>query len=950
MLLPGHTTAQGGSGNNLGQLAIRNYHRSSFGGGTQTWDITQDAPGRLLMANNDGVFAFDGNHWQQYPLPKKTVVRSVYVSTADGRIYAGGQGELGYFEATDSGILAFHSLSHLIPERFQYFEDVWDIVPFQDKLFFRTNKLLMCLSNGKMEVVDSEAPMSFLGIANDELFLQKGNGTLYHLVNSAFEPVSYFFEENQMLITAMLPQTAGSTLVFTLKNGVYVLTGKQVRAWQSGFDEIFQNNRIYTACKLRDGRIAVGTTLSGLYIIDSLNRIEHHLFKDNGLQNNTVLSLFSDHQGNLWAGLDNGISWVHVQSAFSRIFADGTQEGTGYAAAAFGNKLYFGTNTGLYGIPRQGYYPPKLKNRFTKVANAEGQVWGLNVVDGNLLAGLHEGAYVVNDYSASRISSLTGVWKFIELEPGLALAGHYDGLALFRKNAEGWTFDGILEGMDESSRIITKDEEGRIWMSHPYRGVYQLFINPAEKKVSYFFYDESKGLPSKQKNYVFTLAGHAFVATEKGVYRFEEGENRFVPDPQFKELLGDQTWVKYLRQDAQGNIWYSTDSETGLIVVNDLALDKKVKRLPIPELNNSLVGGFEFLFPLDEQNIFIATEEGFLLFNPTLYHQAPPPEVLLHSVRLQQNDSILFGGWSALPPDKITLSARQNALVFTWAANDFADKEFTTYAFRLKGLNNNWSDWSYSTNTVFNNLPPGEYTFQVKAKNKHLLESEITSWSFEVLAPWYASTLAYSLYSLLLIGGLAYLLHTQQKKFEKEKAKLESTHQQREALHLERVQQTEAEIEKLRNEKLQAEISHKNKELATTTMHLVQKGELMNNLRKNLQKISSKKQLDPEAKSEINRLIRLIERDASLDEEWNRFSRHFDEVHSDFLQRLREKHPQLSPNDYKLCAYLRMNLTTKEIASLLNLSVRGVEASRYRLRKRLGLQSGENLIDFLLEI
>ena len=947
--LPLPTTAQTSSGSNLGQLPIRNYPRNSFGGGTQTWEIGQDDSGRLFFANNDGVFVFDGIHWERHPLPKKTVVRSVYAAP-DGKIYAGGQGELGYFEPDNRGRLGFHSLSHLIPEAYENFQDVWDIIPFEGKLFFRTNKLLLCLYDNSIEAVETGGPMNFLTSAGGRLFLQKGEGTLYQLSDSGFQLVSTFFEEKKMLITAMLPQDDERILIFTLKNGIFQLADGKISPWNTPFDDLLVNSRIYTACKLKEGHIAIGTTLSGIFILDSLRRIEHHLSKDNGLQNNTVLSLFADRQGNLWAGLDNGISWVHVQSALTRIFADGTLEGTGYTAAAFNDKLYFGTNTGLYCIPRQDFYPPALKTRFTKVANADGQVWGLDVLGENLLAGLHEGAYRVENTTVYRIPPLTGVWKFIELGPGLALAGHYDGLALFRKKAGSWVFDSRLEGMEESSRILTKDEEGRIWMSHPYRGVYQLLIDAADKTVNYYFYDESKGLPSSQNNYVFALAGNCFVATEKGVYRFQENENRFIPDPQFKELLGENTWVKYLRQDERGNIWYSTDTETGLLMVDDLALDKKVKRLPIPELKNRLVGGFEFLFPLDDKNIFIATEEGFLLFNPSLYQASGAPSVILNSVRLQQTDSLVFGGWKTAEMAETTLSAHNNALVFNWSSNDFADKDFITFSFRLKGLNNAWTDWSPNTSTVFNNLPPGEYSFEVRARNKHQQQSEDTSWSFEVLAPWYASTWAYSVYSMLLLGGLAYLLYTQQKKFEKEKAKLESTHQQREARHLERVQQTEAEIERLRNEKLQAEISHKNKELATTTMHLVQKSELMNNLRKNLLKISTKKELDPGAKSEINRLIRIIDRDASLDEEWNRFSRHFDEVHSDFLQRLREKHPQLSPNDYKLCAYLRMNLTTKEIASLLNLSVRGVEASRYRLRKRLGLQTGENLIDFLLEI
>lgn len=523
-----------------------------------------------------------------------------------GRIYAGGQDELGYFEAGPNGCLQFHSLEHLIPKKFRSFEDVWDIVPYGNQLYFRTNKVLLRLSDGKIEVVASGLT-NFLAVVNDTLYLQKSNGVLYRVLPSGLMPLRTFSEGNDMLITAMLPLGHQGILITTLKHGAFLLKNGSMVPWQPTLAETFKANRIYTACKLKDGRIAVGTTLAGIYLLDSLGRITHHLLRNNGLQNNTVLSLFADHQDNLWAGLDNGISWIHAQSAFSRVFADGPLEGTGYAVAAHNNRLYFGTNTGLYSIPRQQYYPPELKTDFLKVASADGQVWGLSVVDNSLLAGLHEGAFEVIGNAAYRISPLEGVWKFIELEPNLALAGHYSGLALFRKNGQHWTFEGRLKGLEESSRILVKDQQGRIWMSHPYRGVYQLFIHADEKTVDFTFYDEKKGLPSTLNNYVFALAGNAFVATEKGVYRFQESSDGFVPDTVFNELLGPNTWVKYLRQDDLGNIWYSTDHETGVLLVDDLALNKKVIRLPIPELHNKLVGGFEFLYPPDHNNVFIAT-------------------------------------------------------------------------------------------------------------------------------------------------------------------------------------------------------------------------------------------------------------------------------------------------------------------------------------------------------
>ena len=97
-------------------------------------------------------------------------------------------------------------------------------------------------------------------------------------------------------------------------------------------------------------------------------------------------------------------------------------------------------------------------------------------------------------------------------------------------------------------------------------------------------------------------------------------------------------------------------------------------------------------------------------------------------------------------------------------------------------------------------------------------------------------------------------------------------------------------------------------------------------------------------------MIKSLGEDEHIDTEWENFTKHFDKVHSDFVKRLKEVHPNLTGNELKLCTYLRMNLSTKEIAQLMNISVRGVEISRYRLRKKLGIASEVNLFDYLLTL
>lgn len=137
--------------------------------------------------------------------------------------------------------------------------------------------------------------------------------------------------------------------------------------------------------------------------------------------------------------------------------------------------------------------------------------------------------------------------------------------------------------------------------------------------------------------------------------------------------------------------------------------------------------------------------------------------------------------------------------------------------------------------------------------------------------------------------------------------------------------------------------------MAASALHLVQKGELMSTMKEELSRLM--KVIDqPKAIAEIKNIVKRLSDDENFEQEWEQFSKYFDKVHSDFVTALKIKHPSLTPSESKLCIYLRMNLSTKEIAQLLNISVRGVEISRYRLRKKLQLPTERNLFDYLIEI
>jgi FixJ family two-component response regulator len=137
----------------------------------------------------------------------------------------------------------------------------------------------------------------------------------------------------------------------------------------------------------------------------------------------------------------------------------------------------------------------------------------------------------------------------------------------------------------------------------------------------------------------------------------------------------------------------------------------------------------------------------------------------------------------------------------------------------------------------------------------------------------------------------------------------------------------------------------RNQELASATLHLMEKGEALQTVRKGL--VSLRAEVPRSQQKSIQDLIHVIQQDERFDAGWEQFSQQFDRVHVDFQTRLRERFPHLTKNDLRLCAYIRMNLSSKEIAALMFVSVRAVEISRFRLRKRLDLDKGANLQEFI---
>ncbi|HUC82521.1 MAG TPA: triple tyrosine motif-containing protein, partial [Flavisolibacter sp.] len=455
--------------------------------------------------------------------------------------------------------------------------------------------------------------------------------------------------------------------------------------------------------------------------------------------------------------------------------------------------------------------------------------------------------------------------------------------------------------------------------------------------------NQNKGLQSANNNYVFRVKNRIVAATENGLYEYNEQADAFEPSTYFKNILNKKS-IRYLKEDQYGNIWFVHGKELGVLDFSE----SKPKVIHFPELNNKLVSGFENIYALDKHNIIIGGEKGFYHVDFEKYKQNKIVlETHIRLVRtLGKTDSTLYGGY--LAQQQLRLPFSMNSLHFEYSASLFGQQSNIEYSYFLDGFDKGWSNWLGKPEKEYTNLPAGSYVFRVKSRNNLGNESAVSSFTFTILPPWYQTPVAYFVYALIFLGLIYYLHRNQRKKFLRQKEEYEARQKQLQYLHQLELEKNEKEIVKLKNEKLEAEIGHKNSELANSAMHLVQKREMLGKIRDDLHALIKK--IDNEQVSaEFKRVLKMLGDDTKIDDNWEHFAHHFDKVHTDFLIGLKSRFPTLTPSELKLCAYLRMNLSNKEIAQLVNISTRGVEIARYRLRKKLGLSKETNLFEFLLK-
>jgi DNA-binding CsgD family transcriptional regulator len=795
-------------------------------------------------------------------------------------------------------------------------------------------------------VYPTRSEWRFLGACHGQLIAEDlENGSLL-FQNGSWVP----FMKNSLLptaslITSIVPLDHNRSLIATLKEGLFIYDGKNLVRIQSQDLNWLTKKIIYKAIAVDEDRIALATSLDGCHIIDEKGNLIQSLTHIEGLQNNSIRSIFSDRNKNLWLGLENGIDFVAFNNSIKHIYPETQNIGSGYTALLFKNQLYLGTSNGLYKVALDNFENLSfIKTKLELVSNTEGEVRNLSAINDQLLMGHHNGAFLIRDNNATLLDNSSGFWTFLPMSnvfpSPTMVAGNYLGLNFFDFSSGNFSKTKTAAQF-ESARFVVVENEQTVWVAHPYKGIYRISIQP-DKTTAIKLYNRGKGLFSANNNYIFKVKNRIVATTEKGLYEYNEQKDVFEPSSYFKNVL-DEKNIRYLKEDPSGNIWFVRQKELGVVDYSG----PKPKIIYFPELNNKLVSGFENVYPFNEHNIIIGSEKGFYHVDFEKYKQNRNQlETKIRLVRsIGKTDSLLYGGFLSQPTMHIPYG--MNSLHFEYSAILYGQQSNIEYSYFLKGFDKAWSNWSGKPEKEYTNLPPGNYVFEVKARNNLGNESTVTSYSFTILPPWYQRPAAYVIYVLLLLCLIYYLNLRQKKKFLKQKEEYEEQQKQLQYLHQLELEKNEKEIVKLKNEKLEAEITHKNSELANSAMHLVQKREMLGKIREDLNVLLKKIDND-QVSNEFKKLLKLLGEDNKIDDNWEHFAHHFDKVHTDFLVVLKNRYPNLTASELKLCAYLRMNLSSKEIAQLMNISIRGVEIGRYRLRKKLGLAKETNLFEFLL--
>ncbi|MCG9970557.1 helix-turn-helix and ligand-binding sensor domain-containing protein [Christiangramia crocea] len=905
---------------------VVNYGPNQYAAGNQNWMVSQAGSENFYFANSTGLLEYNGENWNIYPVPNKTIVRSVKV--VGDRIYTGAYMEAGYWERDKFGNLQYTSLSTDFSDLISDGEQFWDIEFLDGMVAFRSFGGIYFYDpeKGSVSKMDNPLgrPISAMFLLNKELYFQLVGKGLYRIKNGVPQLVIPFEDFQEVAIMHLY--TKEDNLCFVSGNSEFFKwDGKKLIKFNQSLSLEIGYPNILSALNLSDGSVILGTVGSGILQINPEGKLVNTFNQENVLFNNTVLDLYSDDSGHIWAGLDYGISMIDLHSQFGSFQDNKGEIGSVYSSYEEDGKLYLGTNQGLY-LRNKG------EGSFSLIEGTKGQVWFIAKVGGHIFCGHDTGTFLIEGDKARKISNRLGTWMVKEYEEGVFIQGHYNGISFLREKESGIKELPMLQEFPHSSKFIEIDENRNVWVSNEHKGVFRMKLDdslslPPVQIKNYKFPNES-GITSS----IFRFHDTLYYSSKQNIYQYDEKTDNFDRDNRLNEIITsiDRISGKMISESQGSKIWGFASEGIFYLEPAQLNEDYTWDFIYIDQYFRNIAIGYENIAGIGDDEYVLGVSNGYVKFHLPL-EEWEINKIRLHQVSVNRLDN---------PAENVEIAKagsfdyKYNNISFQYSVPVYEKYLKAVYSYRLLGFSPNWSEWEANPVASFKNLDFGDYTFEVRAKIGDTV-SETLTYDFRIERPYYLSNLAIALYVLLLML-IIFSVHFLYKRHHKKVAA-----ENERALKLKNLE-AEREIIKLKNEKLEQDMANKNRELAVSTMSLIKKNEFLTSIKKKLK--------DSEESPKVKSVIKTIDKDISEEDNWKFFKKAFSNADKDFFKKIKAQHPDLTANDLKLCAYLRLNLSSKEIAPLLNISVKSVEIKRYRLRKKMNLDRDTNLTDYILAL
>ncbi|MGL5111968.1 MAG: LuxR C-terminal-related transcriptional regulator [Flavobacterium sp.] len=890
---------------------VQNYDKTNYQGDNQVWDVTQGQDRALYFANNHNLLRYNGVVWEQYQLPHKTVIRSVF--SDQDRIYSGSYKEFGYWKRSD-GKMRYYSISRgkkIFNETDN--EEVWKIFKLKNRLYFQSFNALYSYENGRVAKISFPFLISYCFVVEHTIYVASVTQGIFKLVGQKLHPITGWELLKNNVIHG-LQKRGAQWFIFTQKNGIFVAENHRIKAWPDPLNTHLKKVHINKAVFVSPEKMVIGSGSNGLYLYDFSRGTYETIHRKNALRNNTVLSIFVDKEKDLWLGLDNGISHVEISSPVAILNDHSGALGSVYAVAQTKPFHYLiASNHGLFEFEQ---------NTLKPLPNTEGHAWNVSKVANDFIIGHNDGTFFYDSAGKlTKINPVNGGWNFVKSRVNASyLQGTYAGIRIYpNPNNFGESFP--IKKLDKPIRYVAQIHKHEIWAADQYRGLYRVTIDEQyqTKKI------ENITQKSRLKN-------------DFGVKLFEF-RNKLL-------FLIHQSWYEFnsLTGTLEHNAWFQSnfknitdiipiDDQQFLVISGDLLYHVRANAeqfqwniIPEKYYRGKIVRN-NLKISKTQHKYLLTLDDGFISL-PLNFEKKPLVVPIIEAF----SSTIAVANGAKIDHN---LALKIHVISGRYGANKpnlfYKFDQITTFTPVRRGI------------ITLNHLNTGAHTlslFHYDGIRYH----KVKSFSFTVRPPWYFSVGMIILY-LLALGVLFFLYYKWNKLRYIQKLQLK----EEELKHLNKVKELEFQTEKYLQiqayEKhiLELELQSKSSEVAGKSLSIAKQTEMMENIQTILASDADLGKL----KSDIRKVIKI---NAVNKHEWEAFENNLNQIHKEFITNLSTSFPNLTPKDIKLCIYLKMNLSSKEIAPMMNISFRGVELHRYRLRKKLELKQEENLTKFLLSL